>query len=78
MEVTYIIMFVCFCLAILASLRKPEEDIETKEIEDDYDYTPMYLQEDESDGDYWCPICGYHATKEGYFTAHLMNEHNNN
>lgn len=73
----YLILFVCFVLVIIAAARKPDTPPkynDTDDIEDDFQ--PMsFHQEEESDGDYWCPLCGYHATKEGYYTAHLMNEH---
>ena len=70
-----LLFFVGVTLLIYLNRNQPEENDLIEE--DDY-RCPSFQETETPDGDYWCPICGYHATNRGYFNAHLMNEHKNN
>ena len=77
LDVGYTILILIGGLILLVLLNSRQLD-ENHQIDEDDNYIPTVKPAHEDDGDYWCPLCGYHATNLGYYNAHLMNEHKNN
>ena len=61
-------------IALLVWLNRHQTE-ENDQIDEDDNHSPTFQPAHKEDGDYWCPICGYHSTYSGYFDAHLMNDH---